>query len=306
MTDSVFRSLMKAWFFGLCVAALSACGSGGGGGDSLPALPPVAAPIITTQPAAVAVDVGNTASFTVAASGAGLLYQWRRNGDPISNATAATYPLGNAALVDSGARFSVVVTNPGGTVTSADAVLTVANAPTIVTQPASVSVSEGAVAQFQVVAAGTAPLNYQWRKNGVAIAGATADTYTAPATLLADNATTYSVVVSNVRGPVTSGSATLSVFAIIILTQPQDVTVRDTQRATFNVVLSGIGPFTVQWIRNGVDIPTTRLDNVSSTQYEFSLVNAFLVSDNGALYSMRITNAAGSVTTRQALLTVIP
>jgi len=105
------------------------------------------------------------------------------------------------------------VTNTGGSVTSGNATLTVnasVVAPTITTQPASKSVTAGATATFSVVASGTTP-SYQWRKNGTAISGATSASYTTPAVTSADNGATFSVVVSNSAGTVTSSNATLTV-----------------------------------------------------------------------------------------------
>ncbi len=84
-------------------------------------------------------------------------------------------------------------------------------APTITTQPANQAVTSGQSATFTVVAAGTAPLNYQWQKNTVNIAGATAASYTTPVTTTADSGATFAVVVSNIAGTVTSSAATLTV-----------------------------------------------------------------------------------------------
>lgn len=82
-------------------------------------------------------------------------------------------------------------------------------APAIATQPASVSVANGAAASFSVVASGDS-LTYQWSKDGTAISGATGATYTIASVVAAD-AGAYDVVVSNSAGSVTSASATLSV-----------------------------------------------------------------------------------------------
>jgi len=85
-------------------------------------------------------------------------------------------------------------------------------APSISVQPASTTVSAGQTASFSVTASGTAPLQYQWQRNGVNIANANASTYsftTAPG----DNGATFRVVVSNNSGSVTSNSATLTVLA---------------------------------------------------------------------------------------------
>jgi PKD repeat protein len=171
------------------------------------------APTITTQPANRTVTVGQTASFSVVASGtAPLTYQWRKNGTNISGATSASYTTPATVMADNGALFSVVVSNSAGSVTSNNATLTVnAIAPTITTQPANQTVTVGQTASFSVVASGTAPLSYQWRKNGTNISGATSASYTTPATVMADNGSTFSVVVSNSAGSATSNNATLTV-----------------------------------------------------------------------------------------------
>src|SRR6202035_2052654 len=69
----------------------------------------------------------------------------------------------------------------------------------------------GQTATFSVTASGTAPLSYQWRKNGTAISGAAAASYTTPAATAADNGAQFSVVVTNSVGSVTSNAATLTV-----------------------------------------------------------------------------------------------
>src|SRR6267142_56183 len=84
-------------------------------------------------------------------------------------------------------------------------------APTITTQPANQAVVVGQMATFTVMAAGTAPLSYQWQKNGASLAGATASSYTTPATATTDNGSTFDVVVSNTAGTVTSNAATVTV-----------------------------------------------------------------------------------------------
>src|SRR3989344_1310725 len=84
-------------------------------------------------------------------------------------------------------------------------------APTITVQPASQAVTAGQTATFTVVASGTSPLVHQWWKNGAAIGGATAASYTTPSTTMADNGAQFSVIVSNAVGSVTSSPAALTV-----------------------------------------------------------------------------------------------
>jgi hypothetical protein len=83
--------------------------------------------------------------------------------------------------------------------------------PSITTQPASQTVTAGQTATFSVAASGTAPLSYQWQKNGVNISGATSASYTTPATTAADNGATFKVVVANSAGSAASSEATLTV-----------------------------------------------------------------------------------------------
>jgi Immunoglobulin domain len=87
----------------------------------------------------------------------------------------------------------------------------VAIAPSITTQPVSLTVTAGQTATFSVAASGTAPLSYQWQKNGTAMSGATSSSYTTPATTNSDNGAQFTVIVSNASGSATSNAATLTV-----------------------------------------------------------------------------------------------
>ena len=184
-----------------------------GGGKS----PAPAAPSITTQPASETITVGQSATFSVSATGtAPLTYQWMKNNVAITGAASPRYATPATTSSDNGAKFNVTVTNQAGSVTSSSAVLSVSAvvvAPAITTQPTSQTVTAGHTASFSVVASGTAPLAYQWKKNGVAISGATASSYTTPATTTADSGTSFTVTVSNSAGSATSVAATLTVNA---------------------------------------------------------------------------------------------
>jgi len=84
------------------------------------------------------------------------------------------------------------------------------SAPSITTQPASQTVTAGQTATFTVAATGTAPLSYQWKKNGTVIAVATSSSYITPPTTSSDNGSQFTVVISNTVGSVTSNAATLT------------------------------------------------------------------------------------------------
>jgi Abnormal spindle-like microcephaly-assoc'd, ASPM-SPD-2-Hydin/Immunoglobulin I-set domain len=175
----------------------------------------VTAPTISAQPASNSVTAGQTATFSVTASGtAPLGYQWTKNGAAISGATAASYTTPATTSTDNGSQFVVTVSNSAGSVTSSAAILTVnapAVAPTITTQPKSQTITAGQTTTFSVTASGTAPMGYQWAKNGAAISGATGASYTTPATTSTDNGSQFVVTVSNSAGSAASAAATLTV-----------------------------------------------------------------------------------------------
>jgi len=91
------------------------------------------------------------------------------------------------------------------------------NPPEITTKPDSKNVTAGTTVTFRVVATGTAPLTYEWRKNNVRlnnggkIAGATTDTLTISNVDSTDEGK-YSVAISNAAGSVTSPNAVLSLY----------------------------------------------------------------------------------------------
>src|SRR5213079_1714406 len=256
-----------------------------------------------TQPASQTVSAGQTATFTVAATGtAPLSYQWQKNGTTIGGATAASYTTPATTASDNGDQFTVVVSNAAGSVTSRAAALTVNAvlvAPTITTQPASQTVTAGQRAAFTVTAAGTAPLSYQWQKNGTAIGAATAASYTTPATTASDNGDQFTVVVSNTAGSVTSNAAALTVnsapVAPTITRQPASQTVTAGQRATFTVTATGTAPLSYQWQKNG-----TAIGGATAASYT---TPATTVADNGNQFTVVVSNAAGSVTSNAAALT---
>ena len=179
---------------------------------------PSATPSISSQPASKTVILGQTASFSVTATGTTpLSYQWQKNGLAISGATSSSYTTPATISTDNGAQFAVVVSNNIGKVTSSSATLTVNSAPSITAQPTGKTVTAGQSATFAVTATGGAPLSYQWQKNGTAISGATSTSYTTPAETTADNGAQFSVVVSNSAGSVTSSAATLTVNAATLV-----------------------------------------------------------------------------------------
>lgn len=171
-------------------------------------------PAITTEPANQTVAVGQAATFMVAGTGsAPLTYQWQMNGVDIGGATSSAYTTPVTTVNDNGTSFTVIVSNPVGTINSTVATLTVNTPPTITVSPANQTVAVGETATFTVSASatGTLPLSYQWSINNVAISGAASQSYTTPAAIQTDNGDQITVVVSNSLGAVPSNAATLTV-----------------------------------------------------------------------------------------------
>ena len=296
----------RQWIAAACTAAfaLAMWGCVGTINSNLPPKP--TAPTITTQPANQSVSVGSAATFSAMASGtAPITYQWQKNNANIAGATAASYTTPAAASGDNAATFRVVATNSVGNATSNSATLTVtasAVAPSITTPPANQTVAAGQTATFSVVAAGTAPLTYQWQKNNANIPGATAASYTTPATVVGDNGATFRVVVTNSFTSVTSSSASLTVNSApvgpSITTPPANRTVTTGQTATFTVVAAGTAPLTYQWQKNSANI-----SGATATSYT---TLATVIGDSGATFRVVVTNSVTSVTSASATLTVNP
>jgi hypothetical protein len=122
------RSIAVLWTLALSLCACGSVGVGSSSSSSSSSDPGAAsAPMITAQPAAQTIVIGQTATFTVAASGrAPISYQWQKNGAAIDGATSAAYTTPATTAADDGAMFSVVVSNAAGNATSNAARLTVA------------------------------------------------------------------------------------------------------------------------------------------------------------------------------------
>ena len=262
-------------------------------------------PSIATQPTNQTVTAGQTATFTVAATGrVPLIYQWHRNGAAITGVASSSYTTPATTSSDNGAQFTVVVSNTLGAATSVPATLTVTASPlhpSITTQPANQTVTVGQTASFSVTATGTAPLSYQWQKGGSPILGATSSIYTTPPTTSSDNGAQFTVAVKNTVGSVTSGAATLTVnpapVAPSITTQPASQTVTVGQTASFNVTASGTAPLSYQWKKSG-----TRILGATSSTY----TTPPTTSSGGEQFAVVVSNAVGNVTSSVATLTVNP
>ncbi|HEY5909890.1 MAG TPA: immunoglobulin domain-containing protein [Verrucomicrobiae bacterium] len=275
------------------VVVTNLAGSITSGNASLTVLVP---PNITAQPTNVTVMATSNVVFAVTATGtAPLSYQWRFNGVNIGGATLSSYTVANAQPAHEG-NYSVLVTNLAGSITSGNASLTVLVPPTLTAHPTNITVMATSNAVFTVRATGTAPLSYQWRFNGVNISGATLSSYTV-ANAQPANEGNYSVVVTNLAGSITSGNASLTVLVPpSIVTPPESQSVVVGSNVTFTVTAAGTTPLSYQWRLNSTILPGATLSS-------YDVLNAG-PADAGS-YRVVVTNAAGSVTSPPATLTVL-
>ncbi len=212
--------------------------------DDIQILPASSAPSIATQPLSQFAAVGTNLTLNVVAFGQSpLTYQWLLNSSNVLSSTNASLTLTNLQLSDSG-DYSVLVANSIGSVTSVTAVVTVLTPPSISSQPQSQGVVQGTNVSFSVTSSGSAPLSYQWRLNGVAIAQATNSTLVLT-NVQGSNGGIYSVRVTNAVGSVVSSNATLSIDTFpSIVAQPQSQTVAAGTNVTFSVGLDSALPAT--------------------------------------------------------------
>ena len=249
---------------------------------------------ITTQPASQIACVGDSVSFTVAATGTGLTYQWRKGIIDIIGATNDTLTINPVALTDAASDYNVVVMGTCSNDTSINVSLTVNEVTAIITQPVDQTACIGDSISFTVAATGTG-LTYQWRKGINDIIGATNDTLTINPVALTDVAIDYNVVVMGICSNDTSINASLSVNTeTVITTQPVSQTVCEGDSVSFFVVASGSG-LTYQWRKGIVNL----IDggNISGVTNDTLTINPATFSDEASNYNVVVTGGCSSINT---------
>ena len=263
------------------------------GGTNTPG--PLVPPTIVTAPTNRTVIAGKTATFTVVANGSvPLTFQWQHVGTNLPGANAATLNVVNAQVAETG-TYRVMVSNAADTITSQGATLTVLVPPSISVPPASQTVIIGNTVQFNITAAGTGPLHYLWRLNGVDLPGQDSTPLNLP-NIQPAGAGNYTVVITNSAGAITSVVAVLTVIIPPSITgDPTSLTVLENAPATFTVSATGTEPLFYQWQKDGLNLPGA--NGASFT------IPATQASDGGG-YSVIVTNLGGMVFSAVAQLQV--
>jgi hypothetical protein len=173
------------------------------------------APQIFAAPQAPSNELFTAGSFTLSVDAGGtpeLTYQWRKDGQVLTDATMSALTRTNIDTPDKGS-YDVVVSNSFGSVTSQPVAITITEmkVPAIVQNPRSRTLYPGGTLALTVsVSGGT--LDYQWQKDGVPIPDATTSTYVVASAGPADSGS-YIMVATNQLGSATSDAAVVTVVS---------------------------------------------------------------------------------------------
>ncbi|MEM7166135.1 MAG: immunoglobulin domain-containing protein [Planctomycetota bacterium] len=245
----------------------------------------VTPPTITTHPQSRDLCVGDSVTFEVVATGTGpMTYTWHKDGAALESTNAPSLVLDTLTVADAG-EYTVTVGNSCGVVESASALLEAASTTTILQQPQPQLVCAGD--SFTLVVAAIGPeLTYQWRRDGVELAGATLRTLAIGQASNID-AGAYDVIVSGRCGNVISDEAFVTVDqAPRITDSPSDLQLSIGESSTFSVSATGTGPFDYQWYFDGTPI-------VGATEPSLAL-ESFALTDVGS-YFVVVSNRCDSV-----------
>ena len=247
---------------------------------------------LASQPLSITNCPGTSASFSTLASGTGpFRYQWFKDGNPLTGQTNSSLTLASVSAADAG-TYSVTVSGACGNAVTASATLTVNQNVVVSAPPVSLTNCSGSTATFSVSATGTG-LSYQWLRGTTTLIGQTNSTLTLPAVTAAD-ADTYRVVIFGVCGNPVTRSASLTVSAATAADPLVSQTVCPGAALGFSTSAHGTGPFTYQWLKNGVPL-------AGRTANSLSLSNV-AVADAGT-YTVQVTGACNG-TSQSAVLTV--
>lgn len=201
---------------------------------------------------------------------------------------------GAIAVISNGMVANIVITNAGINYTSVPAII-IGGPPSIESQPQSVAVDADKPASFTVTANGSPTPNYQWAFDGTNIAGATSDSLII-SNVVQTNLGTYSVILSNVFGTVSSSNAVLSMYPYLA-TPFGGLDTLWGYTNTLNVVAWGSGPLSYQWFDDGAPI-----ENATNQSLTFSGI----LPSNSGIYTVVVSNALGSVTNAPEQVVVEP
>jgi hypothetical protein len=263
---------------------------------------PKAAPSFYGGPSSATIRTGDYFSLAAYDSSVGSTYQWYKDDVAIAGATSNSYYKWEAVAADAG-NYKVVGTNSAGSATSPVATITILpplppSNLTLSSSPITVTTGEALNIYYHSLS-GTGPFTYQWRKDGTDIPGATSSSYHKASASAIDTGS-YSLVVTNSAGSVTSLGTTVSVSTAqlpIITYHPTSITVYPGNSLSLSVNAQGTGNLTYQWKKDGVIIPN------GTSNYLF--VSSSATASDGGSYTVTVSNTEGTTTSQPAVITVL-
>lgn len=283
--------------------------SGDDTGKSVSTTAVVSAPVFSAQPVGQSVCAGSPVSLSAnAAYSAG--YQWYLGSTPISGATNPTLSVSAAARSVNEGGYTVLASNPAGNVTSTVAIVGVGSQ--ITSNPSDVAVLDAQKGTFSAAAQGMPPFSYQWYGKaqngsaGVAIAGATTNSFTTPAVDRSlDGGQYYAVVTDSCGESLTSQPATLTVHSSPTITvQPALATVSAGSSPVLSVTAAGSPSLAYQWywvpsgLHKGIAIA-----GATASSYTVP-AKSTTVANQGDAYAVMVSNAYGTVKSQAAAMSV--
>ncbi len=256
-------------------------------------------PCFDLQPTSKQVCAGQPGSLVVKVFGPlSYNYQWYKNGVPVASQTNDTLSYAAVYASDTG-RYKVLATNLVDTVFSNEASLTFfpGDSLQIQEQPLPVLQCRQSNAVFRIKATAIRPINYQWKKNGVNIAGATADSLYIPQIKDSDTGE-YSVLVRSWCDTILSNPVRLRLkLPTSIKLQPAAITVCKQHSALFFSKGEGADSVKYKWTKNGVLLAGEQSDTLRIPQV--------IAADTG-LYRVIVEGGCGLVVSAPAGLGVFP
>jgi pectin methylesterase-like acyl-CoA thioesterase len=245
-----------------------------------------------------AAPVGSDVTLAATVSGVPTpALQWRKNGTNLVGATSASYFIANAQATDSG-TYSLVASNAAGIVTnSATLTVSAGDVASGIVGPMDQTVVQSSNATFITSASGLPLPTLQWRLNGAEIPGQTNSSLTVSNVQYSQNGHVYSVIASNVAGLATNSATLFVLVPSAISQQPTNLSVIVGSPAIFSVGASGVPTVKYQWRKNGSPL-------ANATNASYIIANA-QGADNGAVFSVVVSNSVGVVTSSNATLTVL-
>lgn len=263
-------------------------------------------PVITVQPADVAICPGENASFSVTATGGTLSYQWKKNGTILAGETNSTLNLTAVPASEDGSVYTCVVSDANGIAVSNPALLTVGIS--FLQAPLNTRVCQNSNAIFTVSVANPGA-TYQWQRTASGgtdytdIAGATDATLTLPVTAADNNSRVRCVVTAGACGSANSPSALLTVstgplLGNVALSYGTPAPRPAGSGATFYaIVVNSTGPLTWQWNRAGTPLTDGAYPwGVVSGANTPNLVLTELTCAANGSFTVSVTDACGTTT----------